>query len=120
MKYSEERRKAVLAKLCPPHNRSVREVAAEKKISEATLYNWRRQARARGELYPDAGLDAKGWSARDKFAAVVETAAMNASERSAYCRKRGLYPDQLAAWRRASYCQIWCMALKRRSCLIDR
>src|SRR5690625_6727908 len=101
VKYSEERRKAVLAKLCPPHNRSVREVAAEKKISEATLYNWRKQARARGELYPDAGLDAKGWSARDKFAAVVETAAMNASERSAYCRKRGLYPDQLAAWRRA-------------------
>jgi transposase-like protein len=52
VKYSEERKRAVLAKLCPPHNRSVREVAAEEGISEATLYNWRKRARDRGELYP--------------------------------------------------------------------
>jgi transposase-like protein len=52
-------------------------------------------------LYPDAGSDAQVWSARDKFAAVIETAPMNESERSEYCRKRGLYPEQLAAWRRA-------------------
>lgn len=101
MKYSNERKQAVLAKLCPPHNRSIREVAAEEGISEATLYNWRKQARARGELYPDAGSDAEGWTARDKFAAVLETAAMNESERAEYCRKRGLYSEQLAAWRRA-------------------
>jgi len=89
MKYSEERRQAVLAKLCPPHNRSVREVAAEEGISEPTVYGWRKQARERGQLYPDAGSDAKGWSARDKFAAVIETASMNETERSEYCRKRG-------------------------------
>jgi len=62
VKYSEERKRAVLAKLCPPHNRSVREVAAEEGVSEATLYNWRKQTRDRGELYPDAGSDAQGWS----------------------------------------------------------
>jgi len=76
-------------------------VAAEENISEATVYLWRKQARQRGELYPDAGADARGWSTRDKFAAVVETASMNESERSEYCRKRGLYPEQLGAWRRA-------------------
>jgi len=54
----------VLAKFCPPHNRSVREVAAEEGISEATLYNWRKDARQRGELYPDAGADAQDWRAR--------------------------------------------------------
>ncbi len=47
------------------------------------------------------GAEAHGWSARNKFAAVIETAAMNESERSEYCCKRGLYPEQLAAWRRA-------------------
>ncbi len=99
--YPTERKQTVLAKLCPPNDRTVREVAAEEGISEATLYTWRRQARERGELYPDAGTDAEGWSARDKFAAVMETAAMNESERSEYCRKRGLYPQQLAAWRLA-------------------
>jgi hypothetical protein len=31
----------------------------------------------------------------------VETAALNEAERGQYCRQRGLYPEQLAAWRRA-------------------
>ncbi len=55
MRYSKERRQSVLAKLSPPHNRSIREVAAKEGISEATLYKWRSEARASGELYPDAG-----------------------------------------------------------------
>ena len=101
MKYSNECKQAALAKLCPPHNRSIREVAAEEGISEATPYNWRKQARAHGELYSEDGSDAEGWTARDKFAAVLEIAAMNESGRAEYCRKRGLYPEQLADWRRA-------------------
>ena len=32
---------------------------------------------------------------------VVETAALSEAERGEYCRKRGLYPEQLQAWRRA-------------------
>jgi transposase-like protein len=101
VRYSEERRRAVLAKLAAPGHRPVREVALEEGISEATLHNWRRRARERGELLPDAGVEAEGWSTRDKFAAVVETAAMNELERSEYCRRHGLYPEQLGAWRRA-------------------
>ncbi len=77
MKYSEERKRSVLAKLSPPHNRSIKEVSEEEGLSLATLYSWRRQARERGELFPDAGSPAEGWTARDKFAAVLETASMN-------------------------------------------
>ena len=32
---------------------------------------------------------------------VVEAAALNEAERGEYCRQRGLYPEQLQAWRRA-------------------
>ena len=42
---------------------------------------------------------AKDWSSKDKFAAVLESAAMNAEEVAQYCRRRGLYPEQLAVWR---------------------
>jgi transposase-like protein len=119
--YSQERKEAVLAKLCPPNNRSVREVAAEEGISTATLYNWRRQARERGELYPAAGREAEGWSARDKFAAVVETAPMNEVERSAYCRERGLYPQQLDAWRRAcEQANDWAEAQRQEQARLSR
>ena len=41
----------------------------------------------------------QGWTAKDKFAAVLETAAMSEHERAAYCRRRGLYPEQITAWR---------------------
>jgi len=78
-RYSEERRQAVMAKLLPPYNQSVEEVAEQGGISSATVYKWRKAARAEGRCLPDArDQGADRWSSRDKFAAVVETAAMNA------------------------------------------
>jgi len=100
-RYSDERKEAVLGKMLPPHNRPLGELAAEEGISEATLYKWRREARDQGRLLPDGATGPEGWSAVDKFAAVVETAALNAAELGAYCRKRGLYPEQVLAWRTA-------------------
>jgi len=101
MRYSPERKEAVLRKMLPPHNRRIAELAKEEGISEATLYNWRKAARAEGRLLPDGGQSPEGWSAADKFAAVVETAALNEAELSAWCRERGLYPEQVRSWRRA-------------------
>ena len=87
--------------MLPPHNRSIKELAEEEGISEATLYNWRKAARAEGRLLPDGDRTPEGWTAGDKFAAVVETASMNEEALSAYCRDRGLYPDQIREWRAA-------------------
>ena len=53
MKYSQERKEAVLRKMMPPHNRSIRQLAKEEGISEPTLYNWRNEARRKGILLPD-------------------------------------------------------------------
>jgi transposase-like protein len=101
MQYTKERKEAVLKKMMPPHNRSINELAREEGISVATLYLWRRQARERGLLLPDSDRVPEGWSARDKFNAVVESAGMNEAEMAAYCRPKGLYPEQPAQWRRA-------------------
>lgn len=101
MKYSPERREAILRKLLPPNNRTVAEVAEEEGISDATLYNWRSKARKEGQLLPDHGSDPEGWSSRDKFNAVLETAALSESELGEYCRKRGLYPEQVRRWRQS-------------------
>ncbi|MCP3972552.1 MAG: hypothetical protein GY717_19965, partial [Rhodobacteraceae bacterium] len=46
----------------------------EEGISEATLHKWRAEARGKGQLLPDADAGPEGWSSRDKFAAVLETA----------------------------------------------
>lgn len=101
MKYSPERKAAVLKKMLPPHPRPIEQISREEGICESTLYNWRKEARAAGRLLPDGEGSPARWKAEDKFAAVVETAAMNEAELSAWCRQRGLYPNQLRQWRAA-------------------
>ena len=101
MRYPTERKEAVLKKMLPPHNRALAELAREERISEATLYNWRKEARRQGRLLPDGDQGPEGWTSRDKFAAVLETAALSAAELGEYCRKRGVYPEQIRAWRAA-------------------
>lgn len=48
-RYSQERKAAVLAKLLPPYNMTVSLLAQQEGISDATLYNWRNQARLEGK-----------------------------------------------------------------------
>jgi transposase-like protein len=87
--------------MLPPNSMAIRQLSKEEGISEATLHKWRAEARGKGQLLPDADAGPEGWSSRDKFAAVLETAALNEADLAEYCRKRGLYPGQIAVWRAA-------------------
>ena len=100
-RYSEERKSAVLQKLLPPYNRSVADVAKEEGISEQTLYNWRKTLREKGLPVPGNEEKSEQWSPESKFAVVVETAALSEAELSEYCRKKGLYPQQVKDWKQA-------------------
>ncbi|MCW2305462.1 hypothetical protein M2324_003888 [Rhodovulum sulfidophilum] len=84
-----------------PHNQSLKRLSAEEGISIGTLSRWRSEARAWGDLLPDGQSGPEGWSSEDKFAAAIETAALNEAELSEYCRQRGLYPEQVRVWREA-------------------
>jgi transposase-like protein len=99
--YSTERRAAVLKKLEPPNAVPLRQLAKDEGISEATLHAWRRDARSKGRLLPAADVGPEGWTSRDKFAAVIEAAAMNEADLATYCRQRGLYAEQIQTWRAA-------------------
>ena len=101
MGYSPARKAAVLKRMLPPNNMAIRQLSKEERISEGTLHAWRSHARGKGQLLPDADAGPIGWSSRDKFAAVLETATLNEADLSEYCRKRGLFPEQIAAWRTA-------------------
>jgi transposase-like protein len=101
MRYSPERKESVLRKMMAPHNRTIKELAREEGISEATMYNWRQEARGKGLLLPDGAAGPAGWNARDKFNAVLESASLNEQNLAEYCRKKGIYPEQLQQWRRA-------------------
>ena len=40
--------------------------------------------------------------AADKITVVLETVGLNATELSAYCRERGLFPEQVDRWRQTA------------------
>ena len=51
---------------------------------------------------PSSEREPEGWSAADKFTVVLESAGLNATELSAYCRERGLFPEQVERWRQVA------------------
>ena len=99
--YSPERKEAILQKMAPPQSLTVAELSSQEGISTATLYNWRTAARKRGAVLPSNSAIPDKWSSEEKFRIVLETASMTLAELSEYCRKHGLYPEQIEAWKTA-------------------
>jgi transposase-like protein len=98
-RYSPERKAAVLDKLLPPHNMTVSALAQQEGISEATLYSWRIQTKLEGKPVPGANKTTEQWSTEARFAVIVETATLSQAELGEYCRRKGLYPEQIAQWK---------------------
>ena len=101
--YSAEFKANITAKLLPPHNADVGQLSQQTGIPKDTLYSWRcraRQAQGLSSLSQNSKTGER-WSSEAKFAVVIETAALNQAELGEYCRKRGLYPEQIQTWRRA-------------------
>ena len=100
MVYSPELKEAMLRRLLPPNNESVTKISKEEGIPQGTLNRWKNEAKANGIAAP-TGDDAETWSTQDKFLIVVETASMNESELAEYARQKGLYVEQIKAWKDA-------------------
>ena len=97
--YSAELKENLVAKMLPPHNVGVPQLVRETGIPRDTLYGWRRQAAGKGGARQPQRLPLGSWNSAEKFAAVVETASLNELELGEYCRRKGLFPEQIAAWR---------------------
>lgn len=101
--YSAERKEALLRRLLPPESVPVAQLAREVGVSEQTLYNWRKKLKENGSQVSqsDHAIATESWSSADKFAVVLETAALNEVELAEFCRSRGLLVEQLAQWKAA-------------------
>lgn len=100
-RYSDEFKEQMMRKLMPPSSQSVAGLARETGISAPTLYAWKRQFQKWGYIVPSTSSKPHGWDSKAKLAAVINTAALNEAERSAWCREHGVYPEQLDAWKRS-------------------
>jgi transposase-like protein len=99
LRIPKARKEAILNKMMSPYPPTIVSLSKQEGISEATLYNWRKQLRQEGRPVPEYNRTSEIWSAQTKFAIVVETAPMTESELAEYCRSKGVYPEQVKAWR---------------------
>jgi transposase len=100
-KYSKEFKYSIIKRMMPPENESVSSISRETGLSEGTLYDWKKKAKAKGIAVPSGKSESERWSTQDKFSIVVETATLSEIELAEYCRKKGLYVEQVQAWRDA-------------------
>jgi transposase-like protein len=99
--YAEEFKASIIARMLPPNDVPVPQLARETGIPKDTLYTWRSKHRkAVGDVtvQPPASGEL---SSEEKFAVVIESASLNEVELSEYCRRKGLYPTQISAWTNA-------------------
>lgn len=97
-RYSDEFKEQVVRKLMPPNAQSVAQVHRETGISEPTLYAWRNRFRAEGRVVLADPSNPESWGGENKLAVVIETAALNEQKLAEYCRRKGLYPEQIQRW----------------------
>jgi transposase len=98
MAYSKELKQSVIAKMIPPNNQPLMQIQRETGIPEGTLKKWKSEIRNRGIAAPAGEQVSEKWSTRDKFLIVVETATLSEIDLAEYCRKKGLYVEEIKAW----------------------
>lgn len=60
----QARKDAILSKMLSPYPPTIRELSRNEGISEATLYNWRKQLRREGRPVPKHDRTSDNWYAR--------------------------------------------------------
>lgn len=97
--YSPERKAAVIARMLPPHSQSVYQISRQEGIPVNTLYGWRSQAGISTQAVANDDKRPLEWSQDARFAVIVETAPLSAHAVAEYCRRKGLYPEQIQQWK---------------------
>jgi transposase-like protein len=101
IRYTATFREWAVEQMMPPFSQTVVELSRQTGVTTNTLRTWQDAARAQGKIMARSSKPAERWSSSDKFQMVLETASLSEEELSAYCRRKGIYPEQIAQWRQA-------------------
>ena len=80
-----------MARLLPPESAALEDVSHQVGIGVSTLERWRSDSLSKPARE-------RVWTAAARFDAVLTTAAMDETGKSAWCRAHGTYAQQLADW----------------------
>lgn len=95
--YTQEFKDSVLKRL--EQNETVVSLSEELKISKSTIYQWVRTHNKKQQNDTINLKSKNNWTSEDKFQVVLETATLTETELAEYCRRKGIYVDEVKAWR---------------------
>lgn len=96
--YSQEFKESMLQKILLNPGRTVVSFANDANIPPSTVGTWMKNYKKKNGRIVQSKK--KKWTAKEKFEAILQTAPLNKAELSEYCRKHGVYPEQLKEWKR--------------------
>lgn len=100
-KYPKEMKEAIIARMIEG-DETVTDIQRDTGVGINTLYRWRDKAlNQKGLSATTKYKNADKWNSQDKFIVVLETANLSEIEFSAYCREKGIYPEQVKEWKEA-------------------
>ncbi len=95
-RYTNEFKQAMVQKFLTNPNRSAKSLSVEAGVPVSTLRNWKDKYCGNEGIV----LSKKKLKPEDKFNVVILTASMSEAEISQYCRKNGIYPEDIELWKK--------------------
>ena len=99
--YALEFKESIVKRMLSPQNEYIPTLSRETGIPVDTLYIWRVKYRSRfmgAALLKDR--ETSSLSSEEKLSILLETMSLNEHELGEYCRQKGLYPEQIEAWKK--------------------
>ncbi len=95
--YTNEFKNSILNRL--EQNETVASLSEELNISKSTIYQWVRTNNKKQKNNPINLKSRNNWSSQDKFHVVLETATLSENELAEYCRRKGIYVEEIKSWK---------------------
>lgn len=97
--YTKEFKASVLKRLEQPTSATITSISEELGVPRTTIYQWIRKAETDNTKTTINHKPTNRWTSEDKFHVVLETATLTETELAEYCRRKGIYFDEVKAWK---------------------
>lgn len=100
MGYPIQLKEAVLKQVLQG-NKPHHEVAMAFGVGRSTIGKWLKEYKQNGSsTLKSKEKSPKDWSAEERMSALLTTSSMSAEDRTAWCRKKGVFPHNLDQWKK--------------------
>ena len=97
--YTKEFKASVINRLEEPTNDTITSISDDLGVPRTTIYQWAKKVEAKKDKTSFNNKHSNKWTSEDKFQVVLETSSLTETELAEYCRRKGIYADEVKAWR---------------------